>query len=151
MLNIVNAELHHVKGIVRTGQEYFNESRFSKDTKLDENTWHETAKSCIVAPNVMIQVLEDEDKKVHGFVQAALSSNGWNDKLTCAVHLIFVDECCRGKNYAEQFLTNVKEWAKANNCYEIIAGDYAFNPEATAKWYAKQGYTTVGQQYGLKL
>ena len=151
MLNIVNAELHHVKGIVRVGQEYFNESRFSEDTELDENTWHETFKGCLVAPNVMIQVLQDKDKKVHGFFQAALMPNGWNDKINCAVNLIFIDKCCRGKNYAEQFLTNVKEWATANNCYEVIAGDYAFEPEATGKWYAKQGYKTVGQQYAIKI
>ena len=47
--------------------------------------------------------------------------------------------------------TNVKEWATANHCYEVIAGDYAFNPEATAKWYHKQGYKTVGQQYAIKI
>lgn len=99
----------------------------------------------------MLQVLVDDENKCHGFLQAAIQPNGWNDKLTCAVNLIFVDKCCRGKGYAEKFLENVKEWATANHCYEIISGDYAFNPDSTRKWYEKQGYEMVGQQYGFKL
>ena len=153
MLNIVNADPQHLKQLVKIGHEYFNESRFANldDNNIDDEVWHETAKACIVAPNVMLQVLVDEDNKVHGFVQASLIPQAWNKKINCAINLIYVNECCKGKGYAEQFLTNVKEWATANHCYEVIAGDYAFNPEATAKWYHKQGYKTVGQQYAIKI
>ena len=149
MLNIVYAEPKHLRELVKIGHEYFNESRFKElgDNEIDDTVWFETAKACVVAPNVFLQVLVDEQQKVHGFIQASLIPQAWNKK----INLIYVKECCKGKGYAEQFLTNVKEWATANHCYEVIAGDYAFNPEATAKWYHKQGYKTVGQQYAIKI
>ena len=153
MLNIVYAETKHLRELVKIGHEYFNESRFKKlgDNEIDDTVWFETAKACVVAPNVFLQVLVDEQQKVHGFIQASLIPQAWNKKINCAINLIYVKECCKGKGYAEQFLTNVKEWATANHCYEVIAGDYAFTPEATAKWYHKQGYKTVGQQYAIKI
>ena len=63
MPNIVNAELQHLKQLVKIGHEYFNESRFKElgDNEIEDDLWHETCKSCIVAPNVMLQVLVDED------------------------------------------------------------------------------------------
>lgn len=151
MLKIVNLELKYVREVVRVGTEYFRKSRFNEDLEMDPDVIHDTAKSCILAPNVMFQVLVDENNKLHGFVQAALLPTAWSKKITCSINLIYVDRCCKGKGYAEQFLDNVKEWATANNCYEVIAGDYAFDPEATGKWYAKQGYKTVGHQYGIKI
>ena len=153
MLNIVYAEPKHLRELVKIGHEYFNESRFKElgDNEIDDTVWFESAKACVVAPNVFLQVLVDEQQKVHGFVQASLIPQAWNKKINCAINLIYVKEWCKCKGYAEQFLTNVKEWATANHCYEVIAGDYAFNPEATAKWYHKQGYKTVGQQYAIKI
>ena len=153
MLNIVYAEPKHLRELVKIGHEYFNESRFKElgDNEIDDTVWFETAKACVVAPNVFLQVLVDEQQKVHGFIQASLIPQAWNKKINCAINLIYVKECCKVNGVAEQFLTNVKEWATANHCYEVIAGDYAFNPEATAKWYHKQGYKTVGQQYAIKI
>ena len=151
MLKIVHLELKHIRELIRIGTDYFKDSRFSEDLELDPDVIHETAKSCILAPNVMFQVLSDDDNKLHGFVQAALIPTAWSKKLTCSINLIYVDKCCKGDGYAEQFLDNVKEWAIANKCYEVVAGDYAFDPEATGKWYAKQGYKTVGHQYGIKI
>jgi len=152
MPNIVNAELKHLKDTVRLGLEYYSHSRFhNTDLEPETEVFHDILKSCLVAPNVMLQVLVDEDNKVHGMVQASLVPMAWSKKLNCAINLIYVDKCCKGKGYAEQFLTNVKEWATANNCYELIAGDYAMDFERTAKWYAKHGYTTVGQQYAIKI
>ena len=151
MLNVVNLEIKHLKELVRLGLEYFNDSRFSEDLKADTDVIHETGKACVVAPNVIFQVLEDEDGKLHGMVQAALIPTAWTKKLTCSINLIYVDECCKGKGHAEEFLTNVKEWAIANSCYEIITGDYAVDPERTGRWLGKQGYEFVGNHYGIKL
>jgi GNAT superfamily N-acetyltransferase len=153
MLKIENIEIKHLREVVRVGIEYYEESRFNKakDLPLDHDVIHDVAKTCIVSPNVLVRGLFDEDGKLHGFVQAALVPIAWNKRMHCVVNLIYVDKCCKGHDYGKQFLDNVKEWAKANNCYELVAGDDAFDPEATGKWLVRQGYKKVGSHYAIKI
>tara|TARA_R110002051_G_scaffold101207_1_gene171982 strand:+ start:1763 stop:2224 length:462 start_codon:yes stop_codon:yes gene_type:complete len=153
MLKIENIEIKHLREVVRVGIEYYEDSRFNKDNDLplDHDVIHDTAKACIVAANVLVRGVFDDEGKLHGFIQAAIIPFSWNKKLTCAVNLIYIDKCCKGKGYGEKLLENVKEWAKANNCYEVLTGDYAFDTEATGKWLERQGYKKLGNHYGIKV
>lgn len=151
MLKIVNLEVKHLRELVKLGTQYYDESRFGEDLKMEPDVIHETGKACIVAPNVMFQVLEDDEGKLHGMIQASLSPTAWTKKLTTTINLIYIDKCCKGRGYAEQMFKNVKEWAEANHSYEIIAGDYAVDPNRTAKWLQRQGYEFVGNHYAIKL
>ena len=64
---------------------------------------------------------------------------------------VFLNDCCRGKGWAEKMLENAKTWAKANNSFEIITSDYAVDPDRTGKWLESIGFEKVGVTYGIKV
>lgn len=149
MLEVRHVQLSHIDEVIRLGHLMLRESRFT-DTKLNEEQWSSLVITSLKSAHFFFQVLTDE-KKCRGFIQAALQPNPFTTEIFCPIHSIFVEKEYRGNGYAEKFLSNVKDWATTNNCYEIIAGDFGFQPRATGRWYGRQGYKTVGQQYAIKI
>lgn len=149
MLKTRHVQFSHLDEVKRLGHLMLGESRFT-DTKLDEEQWCSLVNTSLQSAHFFFQVLTD-GVKCKGFIQAAIQPNPFSTEIFCAIHSIFVEKEYRGQGYAEEFLINVKDWATKNNCYEVIAGDFGFQPRATGRWYARQGYTTVGQQYAIKI
>lgn len=148
MLKVKHVEMSHVDEVLRVANLFFKESRFT-DSALDEEQWKAVVNTCVSTAQYFMQVLEDGNK-IRGFIQAGLQPNLIKNDF-CAIQFVFLEKDYRGRGYAEQFLSNVKEWATINDCYEVIAGDFGFQPEKTGKWYASQGYKTVGKQYAIKI
>jgi GNAT superfamily N-acetyltransferase len=148
MLKVKHVEMSDVDEVLRVANLFFKESRFS-DSALDKEQWKTVVNTSVSTANYFMQVLKENDK-IRGFIQAGLQQNLIKNDF-CAIQFVFLEKEYRGRGYAEQFLNNVKDWATINNCYEIIAGDFGFQPEKTGKWYASQGYKTVGQQYAIKI
>ena len=147
---LIRPQVKHIRQLAKLCEGYHTMSRFKDESPLEEDNLHDFIKAIITRPTVFFEVLELEDK-IHGFIVGALEQQPWNKQYLCSIPFIYLDDCCRGKGWAEQMLDNAKAWAKANNCYEIITSDYAVDPDRTGKWLESIGFEKVGVTYGIKV
>ena len=147
---LIRPTLEHLDQLVDIAKEYHLVSRFKDSNQLSDDAMRKWLETIIPRPQVFFEVLEI-DGKIHGGIIGAIEQQPWNTKNTGVIPFIFLDECCRGRGYAEQMIENAKAWGKANNCYEIITSDYAIDPGRTAKWYESIGFENVGVTYAIKI